>query len=133
MESAAYDQEDEQSLLPNSDREGPPQERPLATYTGVYRHPGYSSIEVQVKDGQLFVDANDRSLAVEMTFEFLPEQTKFVAYLSCPTEGLCDRVPAGLRFDDDGCAWLGVELDEPKVLVWIERVRGESSGSGLGR
>lgn len=131
-EAAANDQKDEQSLLPSNNREHSPQERPLSTYTGEYKHPGYGSIEVQVKDGQLFVDANDRSLAVEMTFEFLPEQTKFVAYLSCPTEGLYDRVPAGLRFDEDGFAWFGVELDEPKVLVWFERVRGELSGSGLG-
>ena len=125
VEPTADDQKDEQSLLPNDTREQLPQGRPLSTYTGEYRHPGYGSIEVQVKDGQLFVDANDRSLAVEMTFEFLPKQTKFVAYLSCPTEGICDRVPAGLRFDEEGCAWLGIELDEPKVLVWFERVRGE--------
>jgi CubicO group peptidase (beta-lactamase class C family) len=114
--------------LPSSNPGQPrPQERPLSSYRGEYRHPGYGSIEVRVKEGQLFVDANDRSLAVEMNFEFLPEETKFVAYLSCRTEGICDRVPAGLRFDDNGCSWLGMELDEPKILVWFERVRGEDS------
>lgn len=130
IDTETNEQDDQQqSLLPtnNSDKR-PPQARPLSTYTGEYRHPGYGSIEVRVKNGQLFVDANDRSLAVEMTFEFLPEETKFVAYLSCPTEGICDRVPAGLRFDDSGCCWLGVELDEPRVLVWFERVRSEDGG-----
>ena len=130
IDTETNEQDDQQqSLLPtnNSDKR-PPQARPLSTYTGEYRHPGYGSIEVRVKNNQLFVDANDRSLAVEMTFEFLPEETKFVAYLSCPTEGICDRVPAGLRFDDSGCSWLGVELDEPRVLVWFERVRSEDGG-----
>ena len=127
-ESATGNHEDPLSLLPSDKADPNPQERPLLTYTGEYRHPGYGSIEVRVKNGQLFVDANDRSLAVEMTFEFLPEETKFVAYLSCPTEGICDRVPAGLRFDDSGCSWLGVELDEPRVLVWFERVRSENRG-----
>jgi hypothetical protein len=110
-ESSDHDtdrQDDQQSLLPNDGGERMPQARSLSTYTSEYKHSGYGSIEVQVKDGQLFVDANDRSLAVEMSFEFLPEETKFVAYLSCPTEGICSRVPAGLRFDENQCSRLGI-------------------------
>jgi hypothetical protein len=101
------------SMAFHGNGERTPQKRPLSTYTGKYRRPGYGSIEVQVRDGQLFVDANDHSLAVEMNFEFLPDQTKFVAYLSCPTEGLCERVPAGLRFDITAARGL--------VLNWMSR------------
>jgi len=68
---------------------------------------------MQVKDSQLFVDANDRSLEVEMTFQFLPEQSRFVVYLSSPKGSLCDRLPARLLFDDLGRSWLGIELIEP--------------------
>jgi hypothetical protein len=66
-----------------------PQERPLSIYTGGYRYPGYGGIEVRVKDVALSIDRNDRSLAVEMNFEFLlEEEMEFVAYLGCPTERL---------------------------------------------
>lgn len=118
---------DQHPLPPIESGERPLQGRPLSTYTGQYKHPGYGSIEVQVKDGQLFIDAKDRSLEVGISFEFLPEETQFVAYLSRPKEGPCDQVLAGLRFDDDGCSWLGIELDEPKALIWFERVRVEDA------
>ncbi|KAG8408243.1 hypothetical protein J3459_018054 [Metarhizium acridum] len=116
------DEPDWQAFFPDI-KECQSHERPLEAYTGYYWHAGYRGINVQVQDDQLFIDANDRSFAFTLTFKHVCEQTKFVAYLCCPTEGLNDPIRAEFRFGDDGSAThIGVQLDEDlDDLIWFQK------------
>ncbi|KJK74870.1 hypothetical protein H634G_09914 [Metarhizium anisopliae BRIP 53293] len=120
------DEQDWQAFFPDI-KECQSHEHPLEVYTGHYWHAGYRGINVQVRDGQLFVDANDRSFAFTLTFKHVCEQTKFVAYLCCPTEGLNDPIRAEFRFGDDGSVThMGVQLDEDlDDLIWFEKTNRE--------
>ncbi|KAM5354614.1 hypothetical protein ACJ41O_001261 [Fusarium nematophilum] len=99
-----------------------PQELPLHTYTGTYWHPGYHEMTVQVKDGRLFIDANDRSSGFTLTFEHKSDQRHYVAHLSDFFEGGDDHVSAEFVLDGDRAVKMGLDL-EPAVkdLIWFER------------
>lgn len=123
-EESEEEEEDWRALFPDINQ-CQPQDRPLEVYTGDYWHEGYRGMKVQVKDDQLFVDANDRSFAFTLTFKHICEQTTFVAYLCCPTEGLNDPIRAEFRFGDHGSVThMGVQLDEDlDDFIWFKKTK----------
>ncbi|XWW98693.1 hypothetical protein V2A60_006695 [Cordyceps javanica] len=59
----------------------PPQRQPLTTpletYAGTYEHPGYHQLLLESKDGQLFVDASERSFGFTGVFHHVADQRLF--------------------------------------------------------
>ncbi|KAF7333069.1 Beta-lactamase family protein [Mycena venus] len=90
---------------------------------GWYRNAGYHDVVVEVRDGELFIDATDRSMPFWINFEHLAEDRKFVAHLK-DDEGEFALLAAEFRLDEAGevCS-LGIafvqEMDN--YLVWFER------------
>ncbi|KAK5686389.1 hypothetical protein LTS10_002507 [Elasticomyces elasticus] len=119
------DGEDEErlrrELCPGIDGEQE-QELPLEGYVGEYHNAGYHSYVVQVKDGQLFVDATDRSFACTMVFEHVCKQTKYLVRLRDILDGGEDLVKAEFKLEDGRAVAMGSGLeDEMQGLVWFDR------------
>lgn len=99
---------------------------PLEAYQGVYSHPGYHIMVVQIKDSKLFIDATDRSIGFTLTFEHVSDQTKFIAHLSDLIEGGDDPVEAQFILEGAEAVKMGLLLEPSlKELVWFEKVRSE--------
>ncbi|KAH8885644.1 beta-lactamase family protein [Thozetella sp. PMI_491] len=99
------------------------QQRPLEAYTGQYWNAGYHGLTVQVRDGQLFIDATDRSNGFTLTFEHLRDQTIYVAHLTDSIEGGDDPVEAEFKFDKNRAVRLGLRLEEIlEDKIWFERI-----------
>ncbi|KAK4888004.1 hypothetical protein LTR27_013036 [Elasticomyces elasticus] len=100
-----------------------PQELPLEGYMGEYHNAGYHSYVVQVKDGELYIDATDRSFACTMVFEHVCGQTKYLVRLWDFLDGAEDLVKAEFRLESGKAVAMGLGLeDEMEELVWFDRV-----------
>lgn len=100
----------------------PAQETPLTAYVGEYWNAGYHTLKVEVKDSQLFVDATDRSMGFNMTFEHVKDQTEYTAHLIDDIDGSDDPIDAEFAFNDDRAMKLGLDLEPAiKELIWFER------------
>lgn len=118
------EQTERQKLCPRIG-ESEPQKMPLSVYTGEYWNVGYCGIKVQIKNGKLFIDANDRSLAFSLFFEHICEQTKYIAFLRNPTEGTNIPLRAEFRFENGLVIELGIRLERDlDDYIWFHRVRG---------
>ncbi|KAI0019988.1 beta-lactamase/transpeptidase-like protein [Xylariomycetidae sp. FL0641] len=101
----------------------PPQETPLELYTGVYSHPGYHYMEVEIKDNKLYIDATDRSMGFTVTFEHVSDQRKYTAHLSDYLDGGDDPVDAEFVFEDDRVVKMGIHLEPSmKDKIWFEKL-----------
>ncbi|KAK4960010.1 hypothetical protein LTR10_002899 [Elasticomyces elasticus] len=99
------------------------QELPLENYVGEYHNAGYHSYVVQVKDGELFIDATDRSFACTMVFEHVCGQTNYLVRLRDFLDGGEDLVKAAFRLEDGRAVSMGLGLeDEMEELIWFESV-----------
>ncbi|KAH8705639.1 beta-lactamase family protein [Talaromyces proteolyticus] len=97
-----------------------PQETPLPTYVGNYSNPGYHEMNVQVKDGKLFIDATDRSMGFTLTFEHVANQTEYIAHISDWQEGGDDPVKARFVFEGKEVVKMGLDLEEDlDDLIWF--------------
>lgn len=117
-----------QKLCPNDDTE--PQKLPLEVYTGTYSNTGYHSMKVEVKQGQLYIDATDRTMGFTLTLEHICHQTKYIAHMSDYFEGGDGELAAEFKMDNDKTTKLGLELvdndDGFDDLIWFDRVEGSA-------
>ncbi|KAM4065674.1 beta-lactamase [Hirsutella rhossiliensis] len=120
--SLSLEDELRQELCPGIDGTQP-RTRPLSDYTGKYRNTGYRTIEIGDKDGELYVDATDRSMGYTMTFNHVCDQTKFIAYMSEKFVKGDSPVKAEFVFDGERAVKVGICLEESlKDYIWFERV-----------
>lgn len=100
----------------------PAQTIPLEAYVGDYWNPGYRNMTVQIKDGQLFVDATDRSMGFTLTFHHVKGQTEYTAILTDDVELTDEPVDAEFVFKDGRAIKMGLDLEAAiKELIWFER------------
>lgn len=100
------------------------QELDLSKYIGSYCHAGYHSLVVEVRDKQLFIDANDRSMAFTLTFEHIREGTQFVSHLYDFWEGGDDHVDAEFVLEDGKAIKLGLRLESAlKEKIWFDKMK----------
>lgn len=106
----------------NCEQPPSPQEISLGAYVGRYWNAGYRAMEVQIKDGQLFIDATDRSMGFTMTFKHVKDQTKYIAYLKDDIELTVDPVDAEFVFEDRKVVKMGLDLEPTiKEMIWFRR------------
>lgn len=120
-------------LLDDGGLNSEPQTLPLETYTGKYHNAGYHEMQVQIKNGQLFIDANDRSMRFTLTFEHIREQRIFIANLiesEDDEEQMYFKAEFALEDIDQGdgsplqAARMGLQLEpELEQLIWFDRVK----------
>lgn len=99
------------------------QELHLSAYTGRYWNAGYKYMDIQDKDGNLFMDCRDRSSAFTVTFVHVCAQTKYLAFIcealdepACPTK-------AEFILDNGRAVKMGIELEHRiEEYIWFERV-----------
>lgn len=98
------------------------QEKPLELYTGKYRNAGYRGMEVQIKDGELFIDATDRSMGFTLRFVHVRDQTQYTAYLTDAVEGGDDPLDAEFVFESGKVMRMGLRLEQALPgLIWFDR------------
>lgn len=101
---------------------------PLGTYTGEYWNAGYRGMTVEIKDGQLFVDASDRSMGFYLTFEHICDQTMYIAHLSDYFVGGDDECAAEFWFEGDKVVKMGIKLEEElNGLIWFDKLATSAS------
>jgi hypothetical protein len=94
----------------------------LVSYIGVYSHPGYHDMKVEIVDEGLFIDASDRSTGFTLSFEHIANQTKFTAHLCDVQEGGDDHMDAEFIMQNGRAIKLGLDLVPAlKQLIWFER------------
>jgi hypothetical protein len=99
------------------------QKIPLASYAGQYWNAGYHGFNVEVKDGQLFVDAKDRGTGFSLLFEHVCGQTTYIAHLSSHLEEGDEPIEAEFRFDNDRVTKLGLRIESDlEEKIWFDRV-----------
>lgn len=98
---------------------------PLGAYTGTYTSRGYHEMVVTVKDGELFVDATDRtSGGFVVHFEHVGQQTKFIARLTLMLEGDDDCTAAEFKLEGERAVSMGLHLEaELEELIWFDKVK----------
>ena len=98
------------------------QKVPLSEYIGRYWNAGYRSMDVEVRDEQLFVNATDRSEAFTLTFKHLCEQTKYVAESTDFHDGDKGELAAEFVFERNRTVRLGLHLeDELDHPIWFDK------------
>nr|XP_023908629.1 uncharacterized protein LOC112020302 [Quercus suber]POF15602.1 protein flp [Quercus suber] len=127
--SAAEDDDPEtaaslrRQLYPAFDGSPQPHTVPLQQYVGTYRHAGYHTLDVVIKDGQLHIDAPERSMAFWIDFEHICDQTKFVAHLFHARTHKEEELSAEFRFEDTQIRSMGIKFeDELEDMIWFDRV-----------
>ncbi|KAM0717832.1 hypothetical protein Q7P37_006164 [Cladosporium fusiforme] len=97
---------------------------PLEAYTGTYTNAGYHEMVVTVKDGELFVDATERSSGgFFLRFEHVCQQRKYIAHLASGYEGGDELLAAEFELEDDRAVSMGVHLEvELEELIWFKRI-----------
>ena len=103
----------------------------LHKYTGTYWHPGYHGMQLEVRDGGLFIDATDRSFGFTLRFEYLEKKDGFTAHVT-DHHGQPDgtiKVGFGYGDDDDSVVRMGLDL-EPAIndFIWFTKVIVGESG-----
>lgn len=84
----------------------------LSAYVGQYRNPGYHDFRVEVNDGQLFIDASDRSMPFTATFEHVCGPTKFIVHLSFVGVYQVIAYRAEFEIKDEKVTRLGLHIEE---------------------
>lgn len=100
---------------------------PLDSYTGTYANDGYHEVVVDIRDGQLFIDAGDRGMPFTITFEHVQAQ-KFIGHLE-DDEGLISYKRAEFVGDvegtkSNGVQRMGLDFSEAEAvgLIWFDRI-----------
>jgi hypothetical protein len=107
-----------------ADETPPSREIPLTAYVGKYWHPGYHSMNLQIQDGKLFIDATDRSMGFTLTFEHSSDPTRWTAYLCDMFEGGEDPVRAKFVLEDGRATKMGLDLEPVlKEFIWFDVVK----------
>ncbi|EME79487.1 uncharacterized protein MYCFIDRAFT_79446 [Pseudocercospora fijiensis CIRAD86] len=98
---------------------------PLETYAGHYWNVGYRGIEIQIRDGNLFIDASDRSMGFYLTLEHLKDQTLFEGRMEDYFDGSEGEMAAEFKFDNDRVVKLGLDMESDLGhYIWFDKVEG---------
>lgn len=113
-------------------REAEPQKMPLSSYIGQYWNPGYRGLEIQIRDSALFIDATNRSAAVELTLCHISDQTQYLAnvHFGKALGGMRNvfQMRAEFIFENDRVVKFGLALEENlNELIWFDRVHDDDS------
>lgn len=99
-----------------------PQTRPLASYTGSYWNKGYHYVDVTIEDDKLHINGSDRSMAFQIQFEHVCNQTQYIAHLAPEQENGDTLIPAEFEFDGDQAVGLGLGLEDAiDDLIWFDK------------
>jgi hypothetical protein len=108
-------------LCPGLDKPEP-LSRPMQDFSGTYLNQGYHGVDVQIKDGQLFVDATDRSQGFTLTFEHLCNGTKFAAQMNDFYTGEGESIKAEFKTEGDGISQVGLLLESAlDDYIWFSK------------
>ncbi|KAI8955948.1 beta-lactamase family protein [Xylaria longipes] len=100
--------------------EAEPRKMPLSAYTGEYWNPGYKGMNVDVKDGKLFIDASDRSMGYFLTFDHVRDQTEYIMKCCNFPSGESCLMAAKFVFQNDTAIKMGLEF-EGDEFIWFDR------------
>ena len=117
--------------LPTSPHESPSQpscrQFSLEKYTGRYHNVGYHNMDVEIKDGTLFIDATDRSMGLTLTFEHVRDETAFIAHVCDWQEGADEPFAAEFRMEEGRVSGMGIKLeDDLDEFIWFDKIGGSS-------
>ncbi|KAM3420254.1 hypothetical protein BST61_g3541 [Cercospora zeina] len=106
------------------DLESPePQKIPLGAYVGEYWNAGYGGLSIGEKNGELFVDATDRSMGFWLELEHLADQSLFVVKLKDYWDGLSTERAAEFRFQNDRVVKVGIDFEyDLDGYIWFDKV-----------
>lgn len=112
-----------QALCPGI-KETQPLGLPLTAFVGKYWNAGFKQMEVQIKDGGLLIDANDRSFPSTLTLEHVCDDTKFTVKLTKPL-GVLECYFRGEFVVEDGKAVrMGMQIEDAlDELIWFDRLQ----------
>lgn len=119
-------EEARQKLCPGI-KDSQPHTLPLSTYTGKYFNVGYHELQVEVRDGELYVDATDRSDRPTLSFEHVCDQTKFIVHIGY---GMGNVYPFRAEFvlENGVAVRVGMHFEEDlEEYIWFDRVDGCTS------
>ncbi|KAJ9614388.1 hypothetical protein H2200_002524 [Cladophialophora chaetospira] len=95
----------------------------LAAYTGTYTNVGYHSMQVSIKDGNLFIDAQDRGMPFNLTFEPLRAGRFSIASME-RDDGEVTHRRAEFDLDERGMpVRMGLDLEDELApeLIWFTK------------
>lgn len=116
-----------EELCPNIDVDWPePQKIALNEYVGRYYDPGYHGMNVEVVDGQLFINATGRSEGFTITFEHICDQTRYVAHFTDYFDGDTMEIAAEFYISSGQIVTMGLQLeDELDHPIWFDKQNSE--------
>ena len=95
---------------------------PLGKYAGIWSNIGYHKMVVEVKHGQLFIDASDRTMAFTCKFEHIRDDRMFICSMD---HGECfEYVKVEFEMDqENNVTRMGIGLCEEILpeLIWFDR------------
>lgn len=125
----AQEQRKAKTLMRNRDRRQQARSTltmPEENYCGAFWNAGYRGITIQLEDGDLYVDAADRSEPFRMLLEHVKDNREFRGYITADDGGGEDEIAVEFRLGEEndvtavGFNW-EPELGS-KYLFWHERI-----------
>lgn len=118
------DKEDDEVKPEHTKPENPkPLSVPMEALVGTYHDPGYKDLVLEMKDGNVVADCDDRCFPFVLTFEHLTG-SKFLVHNRGSWSGESRKWRGEVRIDDGKVTAVGVEFEtEVKGhLIWFNRV-----------
>jgi hypothetical protein len=101
---------------------------PLDAIAGTFHDPGYKDVVLNIKDGKLMADCQDRSFPFMLTFEHLTGN-RFKLHLYQVWDRELDKLRGEIRVEGGKVVAVGIgfDTDVPGGLIWFDRL-GKSAG-----
>lgn len=97
---------------------------PLSAYTGFYLHDGYHQLKVEVKNGALFINAQDRAMAMDIRFLHVAQNTKFIACAHIAADGEKFYMKAEFEVVNGKSVRMGIQFEmRMEEYIWFDRVQ----------
>lgn len=114
-------------LSANDDGLAEPLKFLLDVYVGEYWNIGYKEMVVQIKDGRLYIDASDRTMAFALDLEHISNNTYFLGtiYDMLADGEEIDKIKVEFRFDaNNRPVRMGIDQEASLdgQLIWYDRV-----------
>lgn len=99
---------------------------PEKNYCGTFDNAGYRGITIQLQDGELFINAVDRSEPFSMVLEHVKDNREFRGYITADDGGGEDEIAVECRLDEkDNVTAVGFNWEPElgsKYLFWHQRI-----------
>ena len=99
---------------------------PEEKYCGAFWNAGYRGVTIQLEDGELFIDAADRSEPFKMILEHVKDNRHFRGYITADDGGGEDELAVEFRLDEENNVTAAGFNWEPelgsKYMFWHERI-----------